>query len=111
MEETSAQPAVLEATPSNPNLSNAPTIFDILLDPRQNVESIEAFILADPSSVRTASPQSGCSPLHEAARRADTRLIRFFLDQGAEVDARGNAGETPLMTACEVFMLVQIDSN
>jgi len=106
MEEASAQPALLETTPSNANLSNAPTIFDMLLDPRQNVESIEAFVLADPSCVRAASPQNGCSPLHEAARRADTRLIQFFLDQGAEVDARGSAGETPLMTACEVWLLI-----
>ncbi len=102
MEEPSVQPALLEATPSSTALSNLPSIFDIMMDPRQSLDDIESYVLADPSCVKSAHPQSGCSPLHEAARRADTRLIRFFLDQGAEIDARSSSGETPLMTASEV---------
>lgn len=103
MEDSSAQPAMLEATPTDVGISIR-TIFDVMADPRQSVANIETFVMADPSCVRSVCSQNGCSPLHEAARRADTRLIMFFLAQGAEVDARGNAGETPLMTACEVML-------
>lgn len=41
----------------------------------------------------------GATPLHEAARVADTAIIRLLLEHGSNVDARDGAGITPLMAA------------
>lgn len=96
-----SSPAVLQASPTH--ISNQVTVFDMMADPRQTITTIEAFVMADPSCVNSVSPQMGWTPLHDATRTADTRLIRFFLDHGAWIEARGHAGETPLMVACEVI--------
>lgn len=94
----------LQATPTHTD--HQPTIFDLLGDPRQTIKSIEAFVLACPSCVTSVSPHMGWTPLHDAARKADTKLIRFFLDQGAVLEAQGHVGETPLMVACEVIPII-----
>ena len=103
------QPANPSFNPSSAALLQAsctevePTIFRMLRDPSQTIATIQPFVVANPTCVHTVSSQTGWTSLHHLARRADTTLIRFFLDQGAELDAQGHVGETPLMVACEVI--------
>lgn len=39
---------------------------------------------------------NGWQPFHEAARLGSAEILRFFLEQGAELDAQTNGGETAL---------------
>jgi ankyrin repeat protein len=43
----------------------------------------------------------GWSPIHYAASGPNTRLVRWLLDRGAEVDAVSPNGTTPLMLAAQ----------
>ena len=41
----------------------------------------------------------GHTPLHAAASRNSVDIVRLLLDAGADVNARSNKGETPLLNA------------
>lgn len=43
----------------------------------------------------------GNTPLHMAARFRLYRIVDFFVSQGADVNARNDKGETPLLLACQ----------
>jgi ankyrin repeat protein len=45
------------------------------------------------------SPFAFAGPLHDAARDGDLEKVRALIDEGAEIDARGENGETPLILA------------
>ena len=40
------------------------------------------------------------TPLHNGCERGQVEVIKFLLDKGADMDARGEQGMTTLMTAC-----------
>ena len=95
-------PAKLLATPTHSQLGDQMVIFDILRDPRKSVSDIESFVLADPTCLGAVNDENGCTPLHEAARRGNSQLIRCFVNNGATVEVRGHLGETPFLLACDV---------
>ena len=97
---SASPPAMIHAT-STQDL-NQTAIFDVLSDPRKTVSEIETFVLASPSCLGAVNAQTGLTPLHEAARRGDSKLIRFFVNNGAVVEVRGHTGETPFLMACAV---------
>lgn len=97
-----SSPATLQTTPSQDIISNESMIFDVLSDPRKEISEIESFVQADPLCLGAISAQSGYTPLHEAARRGDSQLIRFFVENGAVVEVKGHLGETPFFMACNV---------
>lgn len=49
--------------------------------------------------VNTVHGVKRCTALHMAARRGNVEIIGALLDEGAEVEARDSAGETPLRRA------------
>jgi hypothetical protein len=54
-------------------------------------------VLAIVAGVVSASALAG--PLHDAASRGDLAAIELLLAEGAEIDIRGENGETPLILA------------
>ena len=40
--------------------------------------------------------KSGWTPLHRAAARGHTEVVRFLLEQDADIDAVNSSGDTPL---------------
>ena len=81
--------------------ANKTMIFDVMNDPRKQIADIEAFVSSDPSCLGGVDGH-GHTPLHEAARRGSSRLIRFFVRHGANLEVRGHLGETPFLLACDV---------
>lgn len=107
MAKMSASPAKIEATPTH-EVVDPMAIFDVLSDPRKTIPDIESFVLSNPSCLGAISIGNGCTPLHEAARRGNSRLIQFFVDSGAVLEVRGNSGETPFLVACDVSNKIYI---
>ena len=85
---------------------NKTMIFDVMNDPRKQIAEIESFVSADPSSLGAVN-EYGHTPLHEAARRGSSRLIRFFIRHGANLEVRDQQGGTPFLLACEVSCYYQ----
>ena len=73
-----------------------------IYNPNLDVPDIESMILSDRSSVHRVHPQSGYTPLHAATRRAHIGMMKMILSHGADIEARANDGETPLIVACQV---------
>lgn len=94
---------MLHAT-STQDMSQA-AIFEVLSNPSKTVPEIETYVSANPSCLGGVDEHTGLTPLHEAARRGDSRLIRFFVNHGAVVEVRGHMGETPFLMACDVSVL------
>ena len=99
---SASPPAMIHATSTQDMHQTA--IFEILSDSRKSIADIESFVRANPSCLGAVNAQNGLTPLHEAARRGDSRLIRFFVNNGAVVEVKGHAGETPLLMACDVSL-------
>ena len=77
-------------------------IHTAIYNPNQDLASIESMVLSDPSCVHRVHPQNGYMPLHAAVRRTHIGMMKIMVDHGADVDARANEGETPLLVACQV---------
>ena len=77
-------------------------IHTAIYDPKISVSDIESMILADPACLRSIHPQNGYTPLHAAVRRAHLGMIKMIVKHGADIEARANEGETPLIVACQV---------
>lgn len=103
----STSPAKIKATSSH-EVVDQMAIFDLLMDTRKSIPEIESFVLSNPSCLLSIHISNGCTPLHEAARRGSSRLLRFFVDNGATLEVRGHQGETPFLVACDVSVC---DSN
>lgn len=79
-------------------------IHTAIYNPNLDLASIESMILSDPSCVHRVHPQNGYTPLHAAVRRTHIGMVKMIVEHGADVDARANEGETPLMVGCQVSM-------
>lgn len=66
--------------------------------------NMAAFLIGHKANVNVATPE-GDAPIHLAARAGDTELINLLLSKGAQVNARGANGETPL------FILTNKDTD
>ena len=59
-----------------------------------------ALLVAAGANVNAKDSLSGKSPLHHAmackAKRGNQEVVQFLIDHGADVNARDNAGMTPL---------------
>lgn len=97
----STSPAKIATTRSH-EVVDQMAIFDLLSDPRQTIPDIESFVLSNPTCLMSINIGNGCTPLHEAARRGNSRLVRSFIDNGAILEVRGHQGETPFLVACDV---------
>ena len=73
-----------------------------IYEPNLNFDHIRSLIASDPSSLAAVSRQNGYSPLHAAARRGNSALMRLLVEAGCYVDARTSSGLTPFMIACQV---------
>jgi ankyrin repeat protein len=102
---SSGSPATINATPSHV-IEDPMAIFDLLSDPTKQLSDVETFVLSNPSCLMSINIGNGCTPLHEAARRGSSRLLRFFVDNGATLEARGNNGETAFLVACDVSCML-----
>ena len=58
----------------------------------------------DPQTDRDDMRWGGSSALHGAAMTGSNLIVKFLIDQGAQVDARNALGWTPLMVAEGVFV-------
>ncbi len=105
MDHSSLPPQLEEQLPSPALLHTVALqdeIFDILSDPRRGLSDVEEHVRSDVACLAAVNTLNGFTPLHEAARRGDSRLIRFFVNNGADVEIGGHNGETPILVACEV---------
>jgi hypothetical protein len=67
---------------------------------RGDVDAAADVLAADPTVVNEpAGPEEPARPLNRAAARGDTAMVDLLLQYGAEVNARGAAGSTPLHDA------------
>lgn len=46
-------------------------------------------------------PDCGWTPLHQAVRKGDERMVKALIDAGVDISARGNSARTALHLACE----------
>ena len=95
---TSLEPPL--AVSSGPYHSMA--IHDAILQPDINLGVVEKVIEGDPESLRAVNVVTGLTPLQAAARRSHSRLIRLLVARGADLEDRGQNGETPFLIACQV---------
>ena len=77
-------------------------IHTAIYNPNLDLATIESMILSDPACVHSVHPQNGYTPLHAAVRRAHIGMVKMIVEHGADIDARANEGETPLLVACQV---------
>ena len=77
-------------------------IHTAIYNPNKEPSSIESMVLSDPACVHRVHPQNGYTPLHAAVRRTHIGIIKMIVGHGADIDARANEGETPLLVACQV---------
>ena len=94
-----SSPALIQATTSH--VTSHACIFDVMNDLCQSA-ALENLVQADPSSLGAVNVENGRTPLHTVASRGDSRLIRFFVENGAKVEVRDHMGETPFLLACQV---------
>jgi ankyrin repeat protein len=62
---------------------------------RGDVETATKLLDADPSQIHTRNELNN-QPLHEACWAKHDRMVRLLIERGAEVNVRGDFGETPL---------------
>ena len=79
-----------------------PSIHKAVCDPHLSLDTVEAILWEDPSCLNSANPQNGFTPLHAAARRAHSGLIKLLIKSGADLEARWRGGETAFLMACKV---------
>jgi truncated hemoglobin YjbI len=60
---------------------------------------VRALVRRSLARVNTAHGVKRCTALHMAARRGNVEIIGALLDEGADIEARDSAGETPLRRA------------
>jgi ankyrin repeat protein len=60
---------------------------------------VHALLRNEPESLNAPWGVKRCTPLHMAARRGNADVIQALLDEGAEIEFRDSAGETPLRRA------------
>ena len=77
-------------------------IHTAIYNPNLDLSTIESMILSDPACIHAVHPHDGYTPLHAAVRRAHIGMIKMIVERGADIDARANEGETPLLVACQV---------
>lgn len=67
-----------------------------------SIIGVAEILLANGAGVNTKSANSGDTALHQACfyRGGRTQLIQVLVDHGAQIDAKCNAGRTPLCNAC-----------
>lgn len=76
-----------------------------------------AAILATNPAALNIKEDGGRGPLHVAAARCCTNVVRLLLEKGAELELKGKTGETPLHVAAQegcvnaVEMLVKKGAN
>jgi len=56
-------------------------------------------IVQDDKTAVARRDKNGWIPLHEASRNGDTRMVKFLLDNGSDVNLRTNTNMTPLYLA------------
>ncbi|MBP1634624.1 MAG: uncharacterized protein H6Q10_1198 [Acidobacteria bacterium] len=61
-----------------------------------DLQRVQALVAADPALVHAESQPNRKAPLHYAAEAGRLEVVRFLLDQGAQVSRPNIAGETPL---------------
>jgi ankyrin repeat protein len=66
-----------------------------------DIETIRNLVAQDPRLLE-ARDTSRRTPLHRAARRGDTKVVRLLIDMGAEVDAKDGTGKTALHRAADI---------
>ena len=71
---------------------------------------MEAILWEDPSCLNSANPQNGFTPLHAAARRAHSGLIKLLIKSGADLEAKWRGGETAFIMACKVSCSLPLSS-
>ena len=81
-------------------------IHTAIYNPKLTVADIESIILAYPSCVHANFPQNGYTPLHAAVRRANIGMIKLIVEHGGNIEAKASEGETPLIVACQVSVLL-----
>jgi prolyl 4-hydroxylase len=57
-----------------------------------DLKTLQEIVAKDPSSV-TKADMNGWYPIHEAARSGETEVIRYLVENGADVNARTNHGK------------------
>jgi truncated hemoglobin YjbI len=60
---------------------------------------VRTLLRRTPARVNAAYGVKRCTALHMAARRGNVEVIGALLDEGADIEARDSAGETPLRRA------------
>lgn len=81
--------------------AHAQTIFEAA--EKGNLETVKGMVQAD-QKIIASRDNEGDTPLHAAAggrsgEQAALAIVRFILDQGAELEAKNSVGQTPLLYA------------
>lgn len=64
-------------------------------------------VLEHPNTNLEAVDMLGRTAMHYAAANGNIEAIKQLLDKGAQINSHNNAGETPLMKACQ---FIEIDA-
>ena len=64
-----------------------------------DVEKVKALLRTNPGLVNAKDDVWGNTPLHRAAGQGNKDVVELLLSKGAQVDAKGNLGRTPLFAA------------
>ena len=107
MQVTMATPHTSVPPPPPPSsLSSSPysplAIHDVVSSPDVNLSTVGKIVDADLSCLKSVNLVSGLTPLQAAAGRTHSRLIRLLVARGADLEDRGQRGETPFLIACQV---------
>ncbi|KAF4159491.1 hypothetical protein CNMCM6936_006270 [Aspergillus lentulus] len=51
--------------------------------------------------LESSIPDCGWTPLHQAVRKGDERMVKALIDAGVDISTRGNSARTALHLACE----------
>ena len=86
------------------------SIHKAVCDPHLSLDTVEAILWEDPSCLNSANPQNGFTPLHAAARRAHSGLIKLLIKSGADLEAKWRGGETAFLMACKVSCSLPVSS-
>ncbi len=75
---------------------------EAVIQPHVDLAAVKALIHANPAQLEVVNPQNGLTPLQVAARRSHSKLVRVLAENGADVERKGQSGDTPFLTACQV---------
>lgn len=82
--------------------SSSHAIFRLLCEPKLNMKLIKSTISSDGSCLEVLRIEDSYTPLHAAARRGVTCLVRLLVESGCFLDAQAVHGQTPFLIACQV---------